>query len=152
MRCSATGRPPPSSGATGSIDWLCWPRFDSSACFARLLGDDMNGRWLIAPTDASAKTSRSYRDKTLILETHYATAEGAAVVIDFLPADVRPDCHLVRIVRGLRGTVAFQTDLIIRTNYGTAIPWIEPRRGWQSARGRRARRAHFTIAYRPPTG
>ena len=110
-------------GRDGSIDWLCWPRFDSAACFARILGNEDNGRWMIAPADAAATCRRSYRDKTLILESHYETAEGAAVVIDFLPA-MRPDCHLVRIVRGLRGTMRFTSELIIRPNYGVAIPWI----------------------------
>ena len=110
-------------GRDGSIDWLCWPRFDSAACFARILGDEDNGRWLIAPASGAVSIRRQYRDKTLILESHYETAEGAAVVIDFLPA-MRPDCHLVRIVRGLRGTVRFHSELIIRPNYGVAIPWI----------------------------
>ncbi len=110
-------------GRDGSIDWLCWPRFDSAACFARILGDEDNGRWLIAPADGGATCRRQYRDKTLILESHYETAEGAAVVIDLMPA-TRPDCHLVRIVRGLRGTMRFHSELIIRPNYGVAIPWI----------------------------
>ena len=111
-------------GRDGSIDWLCWPRFDSASLFTRILGDEDNGRWLIAPEDAEATTHRNYRDRTLILETHYETKNGAAVVIDFMP-DTRPDCHLVRIVRGLRGTVAFRTELVIRPNYGIAIPWIQ---------------------------
>ena len=110
-------------GRDGSIDWLCWPRFDSAACFNRLLGTDDNGRWSMVPEDTDAKSRRSYRDKTLILETHYENAEGAAVVIDFLPL-TRPECHLVRIVRGLRGTMRFCSELIIRPNYGIAIPWI----------------------------
>ena len=111
-------------GRDGSIDWLCWPRFDSSSCFARILGDEENGRWLLAPSDEAAKITRRYQPNTLILESHYETAEGAAVVIDFMP-DTRPDCHLARIVRGLRGTVRFHTELIIRPNYGVAIPWIK---------------------------
>ena len=111
-------------GRDGSIDWLCWPRFDSAACFARILGDENNGRWSIAPVDGAATCRRLYRDNTLILESHYETGEGAAVVIDFLPA-TRPACHLVRIVRGLRGTVRFRSELIIRPNYGVAIPWIK---------------------------
>lgn len=110
-------------GRDGSIDWLCWPRFDSASCFGRILGREENGRWLIAPTDATALAERRYRDKTLILETHYETADGAAVVIDLMPA-MRPQCHLVRIVRGLHGSVRFRTELIIRPNYGVAIPWV----------------------------
>ena len=110
-------------GRDGSIDWLCWPRFDSAACFARLLGDEDNGRWSIVPADPAATSRRQYRDKTLILESHYETADGAAVVIDFMPL-TRPDCHLVRVVRGLRGSLRFRSELIIRPDYGTAIPWV----------------------------
>src|SRR5436190_15213695 len=72
-------------GRDGSIDWLCWPRFDSDACFAALLGTPDNGRWLIAPEDANAKVCRRYRDTTLILETRFETASGSVVVIDFMP-------------------------------------------------------------------
>lgn len=111
-------------GRDGSIDWLCWPRFDSPSCFTRILGDEKNGRWLLAPRDTQAAVKRTYRDQTLILESHYETAEGAAVVIDFMPTELRPQAHLVRIVRGLRGTVRFYTELIIRPNYGVAIPWV----------------------------
>ena len=111
-------------GRDGSIDWLCWPRFDSASCFARILGDEQNGRWLLAPVDTQAKTRRAYRDKTLILETHYETDEGAAVVIDVMPM-TRPTCDLVRIVQGLRGTMRFHTELILRPNYGIALPWMK---------------------------
>ena len=111
-------------GRDGSIDWLCWPRFDSGSIFARLLGDEENGRWAMAPTDAAARITRSYRKNTLVLETHYETKDGAAVVIDFMP-DARPACLLIRIVRGLRGSMAFRTELLMRPNYGVAIPWIE---------------------------
>ncbi len=110
-------------GRDGSVDWLCWPRFDSAACFARLLGNEDNGRWSMIPADPAATSRRKYRDKTLILESHYETAEGAAVVIDFMPL-TRPDCHLVRIVRGLRGSLRFRSELIIRPDYGVAIPWV----------------------------
>ena len=110
-------------GRDGSIDWLCWPRFDSPSCFARLLGDEENGRWKVFPTDPDTKVKRSYRKNTLVLETHYETKTGAAVVIDFMP-DTRPTCLLVRIVRGLRGHVDFRTELMLRPNYGVAIPWM----------------------------
>lgn len=109
-------------GRDGSLDWLCWPRFDSPACFARLLGDVENGRWLIAAA-GEARVSRRYRHNTLILETLYETPTGRAMVIDFMPA-THPHCHLVRIVRGLSGQVSFQTELTIRPNYGVAIPWV----------------------------
>ncbi len=110
-------------GRDGSIDWLCWPRFDSGACFARLLGDEQNGRWRIAPVDPDAKVTRSYLGETLILRTRYDTDSGSAIVTDFMP-DYLPEGHLVRMVQGLRGTVAFRSELIIRMNYGVAVPWI----------------------------
>ena len=69
----------------GSIDWLCWPRFDSGACFAALLGTPENGRWLLAPSDATARCTRQYRGDTLILETDYETSDGAVQVVDFMP-------------------------------------------------------------------
>src|SRR5438067_10326375 len=72
-------------GRDGSIDWLCWPRFDSEACFAALLGSPDHGRWLIAPQDGRAKITRRYREKTLILETCFETGDGAAEVVDFMP-------------------------------------------------------------------
>src|SRR3954447_12961475 len=92
----------------GSIDWLCWPRFDSGACFAALLGTRDNGRWLLAPTDAKARCSRRYRDDTLILETEYENGDGAVSVVDFMP--LRGDnADLVRMVVGRRGRMAMRT-------------------------------------------
>src|SRR5437868_8010779 len=76
-------------GRDGSIDWLCWPRFDSDACFAALLGDSSHGRWLIAPTQAEVRSTRRYRNDTLILETRFESESGTVVVIDFMPP--RPD-------------------------------------------------------------
>jgi GH15 family glucan-1,4-alpha-glucosidase len=110
-------------GQDGSIDWLCWPRFDSAACFARLLGTEQNGRWLLAPARPGLTSRRAYRHNTLILETFYESDEGAACVIDFMP-NTRPDCFLMRIVQGLRGSLDFTTELILRPNYGVAIPWV----------------------------
>jgi GH15 family glucan-1,4-alpha-glucosidase len=110
-------------GRDGSIDWLCWPRFDSSSMFARILGDEENGRWLLAAADKDAKVTRKYRDRTLILESRWESAEGCAEVIDLMP-DARPYCYLVRIVRGLRGKMRFHAELRMRPNYGVAIPWI----------------------------
>ncbi len=107
----------------GSIDWLCWPRFDSAACFAALLGTPENGRWRIAPADPAARVTRRYRDGTMILETRFETAEGAATLIDFMP----PRDHtsdLVRIVVGERGHVTFRTELVIRFDYGATVPWV----------------------------
>src|SRR4051794_34058891 len=97
----------------GSIDWLCWPRFDSGACFAALLGTPDNGRWLIAPADAKAKSKRRYRGDTLILETTYETAGGTVDVIDFMP--LRGDnADLVRMVVGKKGRVEMRTEIVFR--------------------------------------
>src|SRR3954469_18126598 len=84
----------------GSIDWLCWPRFDSGACFAALLGEPEHGRWRIAPPDGSGdcRTRRRYRGETMILETEIETATGAVLLIDFMPTD-GPNPDLVRIVQ-----------------------------------------------------
>jgi GH15 family glucan-1,4-alpha-glucosidase len=109
-------------GRDGSIDWLCWPRFDSAACFAALLGDADNGRWLIAPKDPPLGTSRRYRSGTLVLETEFETATGRAAVIDFMPPADGAD--LVRIVMGRSGQVVFQTELVMRFNYGATVPWV----------------------------
>jgi GH15 family glucan-1,4-alpha-glucosidase len=109
-------------GLDGSIDWLCWPRFDSSACFAALLGTAENGRWVIAPTTRPTRVQRHYRVGTLVLETEFHTETGRAAIIDFmLPGD---GAHLVRIVTGLSGRVDFRTELAIRFNYGASVPWV----------------------------
>src|SRR5262249_34029625 len=107
----------------GSIDWLCFPRFDSPACFAALLGTPDNGRWLLAPNEEIRECRRHYREDTLILETDYTTENGEATVIDFMPIRTeRPD--LVRTVVGKRGQVAMRTELVIRFDYGSLIPWV----------------------------
>src|SRR5215210_3034820 len=106
-------------GADGSVDWLCFPRFDSPACFAALLGDDSNGRWRIAPSSGGRSTRRRYRGHTLILETE----EGAVRVIDCMPPrGVAPD--LVRVVEGISGRVELTSELRIRFDYGHLAPWI----------------------------
>src|ERR1700693_4295734 len=110
-------------GCDGSIDWLCWPRFDSPACFAALLGDSNNGRWLIAPNSACCRVQRHYRPNTLILETEFETAGGRAVVIDFMPPG--SGAHVVRVVVGRSGSVVFQTEFVVRFNYGTTVPWVD---------------------------
>ena len=110
-------------GIDGSIDWLCWPRFDSAACFAALLGSPEHGRWLMAPADATSRATRRYRDGTLILETDFETADGAVTLIDFMPLrGVASD--LVRLVVGRRGSVTMRTELVIRFDYGAAVPWV----------------------------
>ena len=107
----------------GSIDWLCWPRFDSDACFAALLGTPEHGRWLIAPLDEKATVTRCYRDDTLILETQFKTATGTATLIDFMPLRGETS-NLVRIVRGDSGEVRMRFELVLRFGYGRAIPWV----------------------------
>ena len=110
-------------GRNGSVDWLCFPRFDSAACFAALLGEPKNGRWLIGPTDESAEVTRRYRGHTLILETTFETKDGAVRLIDFMPPrGTNPD--IVRIVEGVRGKVALRMELIIRFDYGDVVPWV----------------------------
>ena len=107
----------------GSIDWLCWPRFDSGACFAALLGTPDNGRWKIAPAGPTASVRRRYRGDTMILETEFTTEDGVALIIDFLPVlSARSD--LVRIVRGIRGTVTMRADIALRFDYGSVVPWV----------------------------
>ena len=109
-------------GSDGSIDWLCWPRFDSAACFAALLGTPENGRWLIAPALASLGVTRRYRPGTLVLETEFRTESGRAVILDFMPpAD---GAELVRIVVGRSGRVDFRTEFVARFDYGSTVPWI----------------------------
>jgi len=107
----------------GSIDWLCWPRFDSGACFAALLGETNNGRWRIAPADNNLRITRRYRPNTLILETSFVTVDGEVMLIDFLPLRARTS-HLVRLVVGKRGTIPMSTELIIRLDYGASVPWV----------------------------
>jgi len=109
-------------GRDGSIDWLCWPRFDSAACFAALLGTSENGRWLIAPKLTPVSTNRRYRPGTLILETEFETDAGSATIIDFMPPADGAD--LVRIIVGRAGRVIFETELVLRFNYGANVPWV----------------------------
>jgi len=113
-------------GCDGSVDWLCLPRFDSGSCLAALLGDARHGRWLLAPAGEVRATSRRYRPRTLILETDFETAEGAARVIDFMPRRGDGPPRLMRIVEGLRGRVPMQLELSLRPDYASMIPWLEP--------------------------
>jgi GH15 family glucan-1,4-alpha-glucosidase len=110
-------------GSDGSIDWLCFPRFDSPACFAALLGKESNGRWRLAPTSGGRRTRRRYRGHTLVLETEWETPTGAVRVIDCMPPrGVAPD--LVRVVEGVRGKVSVTSELRIRFDYGHVAPWV----------------------------
>ena len=110
-------------GRDGSIDWACFPRFDSGACFAALLGTTDHGRWLIAPRSDAWSPGRRYRENTLVLETEWETDGGKARVIDFMPPRGKaPD--IVRIVEGLAGEVEFDSELVIRYDYGSTLPWV----------------------------
>ena len=108
----------------GSIDWLCWPRFDSDACLACLLGDKHNGQWLLAPRNAPDNMTRRYREDTLVLETDFSTATGRVRITDFMPMrDEVPT--LIRTVEGLGGTVPMTMRLCLRFDYGAVPPWGE---------------------------
>ena len=110
-------------GRDGSIDWLCLPRFDSGACFSALLGAPGNGRWLLAPSAPPKRVTRAYREGTLVLDTTFETDDAAVVVTDFMPLrDQVP--HVVRCVRGLRGQMAMRSELVIRFDYGSIVPWV----------------------------
>ena len=110
-------------GRDGSIDWLCWPAFDSDACFAAILGTHKNGRWLIAPSEGATSISRRYLGNTLILETRFETKDGAVALIDFMPLRGKAS-DIVRVVRGIRGTVKMRMELVIRFGFGADIPWV----------------------------
>jgi GH15 family glucan-1,4-alpha-glucosidase len=108
---------------TGSIDWLCLPRFDSAACFAALLGDERNGRWLITPAGEITSVHRGYQGDSLILETEFRTADGVVRLVDCMPPRERaPD--VARVVEGVRGTVPMRMELVVRFDYGSIVPWV----------------------------
>ncbi len=111
-------------GRDGSIDWLTFPRFDSAACFAALLGTPDHGRWLLAPAGHIRNIERHYRPGTLVLETRFTTGDGVVDLIDCMP--IRDDGRLdiVRLVRGVSGTVAMQLHLTVRMDYGSIVPWV----------------------------
>ncbi len=111
---------------TGCIDWLCFPRFDSGACFAALLGTEDHGQWVLAPAAPVVEARRRYRGETLILETELATDDGTVRLIDFMPPrGEAPD--VVRIVEGVDGRVPMRMSLTIRFDYGSIVPWVRRR-------------------------
>jgi len=110
-------------GRDGSIDWLCWPRFDSDACFAALLGKPEHGRWQISPKNGVRDVTRHYRGNALILETQFKTADGEVTVIDFMPPRENDSC-IIRIVKGERGSVTMSGELVLRFGYGATVPWV----------------------------
>jgi len=112
-------------GRNGSIDWLCFPRFDSGACFAALLGTPENGRWCIAPSVPTRSVRRRYREETLILETEFVTDLGTVTVIDWMPPrSVSHAPDLMRLVRGGHGRVPMRMELVVRFDYGWVVPWV----------------------------
>ena len=115
-------------GRNGSIDWLCWPRFDSGACFAALLGNEEHGRFLLAPTRQNGPATRRYRDNTLVLETLFDTPDGQVAVIDFMVPESQ-NSRIVRIVQGRRGSVPMRLELSLRFDYGASVPWVTRRQG-----------------------
>jgi len=110
-------------GRNGSIDWLCFPRFDSTACFAALLGSPDHGHWSIAPTATHPKVTRRYREGTLVLETEFSAPEGTVVLIDCMDRRDGPQ-DVIRLVRGIRGRVPMQMELALRFDNGTVVPWV----------------------------
>jgi GH15 family glucan-1,4-alpha-glucosidase len=109
----------------GSIDWLCWPRFDSGACFAALLGTPDHGRWRIAPADPNARVERRYRDGTLVLETVFRDDAGnEAALLDCMPPRDGGVPNLARLVTGRRGRMAMRLELVLRFDYGRSVPWV----------------------------
>lgn len=108
---------------TGSIDWLCFPRFDSAACFASLLGTDENGHWSITPRQPVLEVRRAYVEDTLVLETEFVTKDGRAAIFDFMPPR-DGSSNLVRIIEGRQGGVEFDIDLVMRFDYGRSVPWV----------------------------
>ena len=125
-------------GRDGSVDWLCFPRFDSGACFAALLGERKNGRWRFAPTEESRRPSPISR-RHIDSRNGNRNADGAVRLIDFMPPrGTNPD--IVRIVEGVRGKCAMRMELIIRFDYGHIVPWVRQTR-WRTGSDRRTGRA-----------
>jgi GH15 family glucan-1,4-alpha-glucosidase len=110
-------------GIDGSIDWLCLPRFDSSACFAALLGDSENGRWLLKPSGAERAARRRYYDRALVLQNEWGVSGGEVRVIDFMPPRSGLPV-LIRMVEGVRGEVDMEMELVLRFDYGRLVPWV----------------------------
>ena len=132
-------------GRNGSIDWLCWPRFDGGACFAAPLGTEEHGRFVIAPVD-TATVTRAYHDGSLILETVFETEDGSVALIDSMVPGA-DHSSVVRIVEGRRGRVDMRLALSLRFDYGRAVPWVTQRHGGNGI-GAAARPDMVTL--RPP--
>jgi GH15 family glucan-1,4-alpha-glucosidase len=109
-------------GRDGSIDWLCVPRFDADAIFSALLGAPEHGRWLLAPAE-DATSVRDYEDGSVVLRTRWSTADGEAETTEFMPTD-GDTSSVVRRVTGLRGTVRFHQEFIVRPDFADITPWV----------------------------
>ena len=108
-------------GTNGSIDWCCFPRFDSPSIFAGILDPERGGHFSIAP-DRVAATTQRYLPNTNVLETQFETAEGACAVVDCMPFFQEGDQHappgqIVRLVRGVRGQVTLDIHYSPRPDY-----------------------------------
>ena len=113
-------------GRDGSVDWLCLPRYDAPACFAALLGDTDNGRWLIGP-DGDYTSTRRYVGDTAVLETTFTTDTGTMRLVDVMPVgDQRAD--IVRRIVGVEGTVRVRHQWVVRPSYGKIRPWVRRQR------------------------
>ncbi|MDQ3914455.1 MAG: glycoside hydrolase family 15 protein [Actinomycetota bacterium] len=129
----------------GSIDWLCLPRFDSSSLFAAVLDPVRGGHWLIAPSDDVVSVCRRYIPDTVVLETTFDTASGTVTLTDCLAFEEgsRPDAPesvytkdvVVRVVSGVRGSVAMRVEYAPRFDYGNIVPWFRRRRNVLEAVG-----------------
>jgi GH15 family glucan-1,4-alpha-glucosidase len=108
---------------SGSIDWLCAPRFDSDACFSALVGYEEHGRWALRPAVRTRDSRQRYRDNSMVLETEFICDGGAFRIVDFMPIGTR--CDVVRIVEGLEGEVPVEMLLDVRFGYGADAPMIE---------------------------
>lgn len=106
----------------GSIDWMCLPRFDSGACFSAILGEKENGTWILRPTEPFECT-RQYRGDSLVLQTFFSTAKGKVCLEDALIVNT-PTPYLVRSLSGIEGEVELETEILLRMDYGSIIPWL----------------------------
>ena len=116
---------------TGSIDWCCFPRFDDTAVFSRILDREKGGYFKISPAEIKS-TSRKYLDDTNVRETTFETVTGTATLTDFMPIhdhplarmprEVRDDHQVMRILECTRGNIAFTVECVPRFDYGTIVP------------------------------
>ena len=108
----------------GTIDWMCFPHFDSPSVFASLLDDRKGGAFRIAPVEPGATTKQLYWPDTNVLVTRFSTREGVAEVTDFMPIGVRTDDlgrHvIVRRARVTRGAVRFRVTCTPALDYARA--------------------------------